>query len=79
MTLPRLPWRSILIGAVAAALFAAGWLGNGWRAGDPILLLADVLGRADQRAGDLAQYADAARVAGQKCERDYDALISTTP
>lgn len=41
---------------------------------DPVVLLADVLGRADQRAGDLAQYADAARIAGQKCERDYDAL-----
>jgi uncharacterized protein YdgA (DUF945 family) len=36
MTLPRLPWRSILIGAAAAALFAAGWLGNGWRLGEQI-------------------------------------------
>ena len=44
-------------------------------AGDALDLLADVLGRADQRAGDLAAYADAARIAGQQCERDYDALI----
>jgi hypothetical protein len=43
-------------------------------AGDPIGVLADVLGRADQRAGILAAYADAARISGQSCERDYDAL-----
>lgn len=43
-------------------------------AGDAIGVLADVLGRADRRAGLLAAYADAAHVAGLKCERDYDAL-----
>ncbi|MCO1358811.1 DUF2514 domain-containing protein [Burkholderia multivorans] len=43
-------------------------------AGDALDLLADVLGRADQRAGELAEYADRARIAGQQCERDYDAL-----
>ncbi|RQS88083.1 DUF2514 family protein [Burkholderia seminalis] len=43
-------------------------------AGDALDLLADVLGRADQRAGELAEYADQARIAGQQCERDYDAL-----
>ncbi|MDI9684323.1 DUF2514 family protein [Burkholderia cenocepacia] len=42
--------------------------------GDALDLLADVLGRIDQRAGDLAEYADRARIAGQQCERDYDAL-----
>jgi len=46
----------------------------GQAAGDPLDVLADVLGRADQRAGILAEYADAARVAGQACERAYDAL-----
>lgn len=40
------------------------------------LLIADVLGRADQRAGELAEYADRARIAGQQCERDYDALTT---
>ncbi|WP_175920404.1 DUF2514 family protein [Burkholderia pyrrocinia] len=45
-------------------------------AGDALDLLADVLGRADQRAGDLAEYADRARIAGKQCERDYDALIA---
>lgn len=43
-------------------------------AGDPIGVLADVFGRADKRAGILAEYADAARIAGAGCERDYDAL-----
>ncbi|MDN7488461.1 DUF2514 family protein [Burkholderia sp. AU45274] len=45
--------------------------------GDALDLLADVLGRADQRAGELAEYADRARIAGQQCERDYDALTAT--
>ena len=45
-------------------------------AGDAIGVLADVLGRADRRAGILASYADAARAAGLKCERDYDALTA---
>ncbi|WP_107314011.1 DUF2514 family protein [Burkholderia metallica] len=43
-------------------------------AGSALDLLADVLGRADQRAGELAEYADRARIAGQQCERSYDAL-----
>jgi hypothetical protein len=38
------------------------------------LLLADVLKRADQRAGDLAEAADQARARGVTCERAYDAL-----
>lgn len=41
---------------------------------DSIGMLADVLTRADRRAGILAEYADAARVAGEACERSYDAL-----
>ncbi|WP_269501126.1 DUF2514 family protein [Burkholderia sp. IMCC1007] len=45
-------------------------------AGDALDLLADVLSRADQRAGELAEYADSARIAGQQCERDYDALTA---
>lgn len=43
-------------------------------AGDAIGVLADVLGRIDQRAGELAAYADSARIAGQACERAHDAL-----
>lgn len=43
-------------------------------AGDPIRMLADVLGRADRRAGILAEIADASRIAGLACERAYDSL-----
>ncbi|WP_081636260.1 DUF2514 family protein [Pandoraea sp. SD6-2] len=43
-------------------------------AADPIGVLADVLGRADERAGKLAEFADAAHIAGLACERSYDAL-----
>lgn len=46
---------------------------------DAIGVLADVLGRADRRAGILAGYADAARIAGLKCERDYDSLTGAAP
>jgi hypothetical protein len=45
-------------------------------AGTAIVLQADVLGRADRRAGELAAYSDAARAAGLKCQADYDALTS---
>jgi len=37
-------------------------------------LLADVFNRIDDAAGQLAAYADAARIAGAACERSYDAL-----
>ncbi|USE78817.1 DUF2514 domain-containing protein [Cupriavidus gilardii] len=63
-----------------AELVAASRAGNpapasgGAAAGDTLGVLADVLSRADRRAGILAEYADAARIAGQACERAYDAL-----
>lgn len=65
-----------------AELVAAGRTGHSAptsgseAAGDPLGMLADVLERADRRAGILAEYADAARVAGQACERAYDALTT---
>jgi hypothetical protein len=46
----------------------------GTPAGDPIGVLADVLGRADARAGVLADLADRRYVAGRACEREYDKL-----
>lgn len=61
---------------VAASRKHPAAAGAGAPAGDPIMVLADVLGRADQRAGDLAAYADAARIAGGACERAYDSLTS---
>lgn len=44
--------------------------------GDALDLLANVLGQSDQRAGELAAYADTARIAGEQCERDYDAATA---
>ncbi len=38
------------------------------------LLLANLFSRADERAGELAEYADRARIAGHACERQYDSL-----
>jgi hypothetical protein len=54
-----------------------GAAGGGAPAGDPIGVLADVLGRADERAGVLAGIADQRGVAGAACERAYDALTVT--
>nr|WP_233869180.1 DUF2514 family protein [Paraburkholderia adhaesiva] len=52
---------------------------GGATTGDALDLLADVLSRADETAGELADYADRARIAGQQCERSYDALIAAPP
>ena len=41
-------------------------------------LLAELFRRADRRAGILAQDLDAARVAGQACERAYDSLTAVS-
>lgn len=38
-------------------------------------VLADLLGSAAERADKLAEQADAARIAGQLCERAYEALM----
>lgn len=43
-------------------------------AGSAAGMLADVLKRADDRAGILAEHADRARAAGLQCQRDYEAL-----
>lgn len=60
---------------VAAARNSAP-VGGSPSAGDPIGVLADVLSRADERAGKLAEFADAAHIAGLACERSYDALTA---
>jgi hypothetical protein len=46
-------------------------------AGDPIGVLAEVLGSADDFAGRVAAEADANRIAGLACERAYDSLAVT--
>jgi hypothetical protein len=49
-------------------------VGNSAPAGDPVMVLADVLGKVGDRSRLLAAYADAARRAGKQCEAAYDAL-----
>ncbi|EEE06842.1 MULTISPECIES: DUF2514 family protein [Burkholderia cepacia complex] len=44
--------------------------------GDALDLLADVLGRADEAAGELAKIADERGIAGKQCEADYDSLTN---
>ena len=49
---------------------------DGSPAADPAgLLLADLLGRIDQRAGELAAHADRSRIAGEACVASYKSLI----
>lgn len=60
--------------AARAALQRADAAERGAAGADPIGVLADVLGRADARAGQLAEIADRARISGRLCERSYDAL-----
>ncbi|AOI88961.1 DUF2514 family protein [Burkholderia pseudomultivorans] len=59
-----------LIGRVRDSATQAG----GQTTGDALDLLADLFGRADARAGDLAKIADERGIAGQQCQADYDAL-----
>jgi hypothetical protein len=39
------------------------------------MVLSDLLARADARAGELAKAYDQARIAGEQCVREYDALV----
>ncbi len=48
--------------------------GGGAPAEDPLYLLSDLLSRADERAGELAEFADRAHIAGRACEAAYDSL-----
>jgi chromosome condensin MukBEF ATPase and DNA-binding subunit MukB len=45
-------------------------------AGQTVDVLSDLLGRCVGRARELAEYADAARTAGETCEASYDALTT---
>jgi len=62
--------------ARCAASTVATSAATGKAASNPGMVLADLFGRADARAGELAQYADRARVAGAACERAYDGVRS---
>lgn len=71
--------REYAAGLAAAAACDPAPAAAGASAAGPGLLLAELLGRADQRAGVLAEYADQARIAGLACERAYDALTQAAP
>ena len=48
--------------------------GGGTPAEDPLFLLSDLLSRVDERAGELAEFADRAHIAGRACEIAYDSV-----
>ena len=48
--------------------------GGSTPAEDPLYLLSELLSRADERAGDLAEFADRAHIAGRACEAAYDSV-----
>lgn len=48
--------------------------GGSTPAEDPLFLLSDLLSRADERAGELADFADRSHIAGRACEAAYDSL-----
>ena len=56
------------------AMACATGTGEGKQSGDPIGVFAELLIRADQRAEAVAGYADRLRIAGESCERSYDAV-----
>lgn len=62
---------SLAAGAAADDPIAAGGCAT---AADSARVLAELQRRADDRAGVLAGYADAARIAGEACERAYLSL-----
>ncbi|KVA70965.1 hypothetical protein WM36_02120 [Burkholderia ubonensis] len=66
------------VAALVAGIRRSPAPAGGSSAGDALDLLADVLGRVDARAGELATIADERGIAGQQCERSYDALMGET-
>jgi len=63
------------VAALVADVRRAGAGAGSPATGNALDLLADVLGRTDERAGELAKIADERGIAGRQCERSYDALI----
>lgn len=72
----RLAARAAAAGACEGSQGAAA-AGDGAPTAGAGLVLAIVLGRADERAGELAAAYDAARIAGEACERAYQSVIDT--
>ncbi|MCQ0034202.1 DUF2514 family protein [Burkholderia glumae] len=57
----------------------AGTAAGSSATGDALDLLADLFGRADEAAGELAKIADERGIAGKQCERNYDTLKGRAP
>lgn len=70
----RLLQRARAVAARAPAGPAASAAGGGPTADSPADVLADVLGRCVAQLGVVAEFADRAHIAGQACERSYQAL-----
>lgn len=64
---------AVAAGRAAAACGSASQPG-GATGGDSIGVLADVLGRADERAGIVAEFADRTRIAHEACISEYGAV-----
>ncbi|MBR7961431.1 DUF2514 family protein [Burkholderia vietnamiensis] len=62
------------VAALVADIRRAGASAGSPATGDALDLLADVFGRSDETSGELARIADERGIAGQQCERSYDAL-----
>lgn len=69
-----LKWADEQVASIRAAAADTAAVSQRKAAADSARMLADVLGRADARAGVLAEYGDNAHIAGQLCVRQYDAL-----
>jgi hypothetical protein len=65
-----------LAASAGKACSNTGAASTGRTATTTAMVLADVFGRADQAAGELAAAYDRARIAGQTCEQAYKALSS---
>ncbi|WP_054077679.1 DUF2514 domain-containing protein [Pseudomonas amygdali] len=67
-----------LAAATRCAPVDTGAAQRGKAANRAAMVLSELLGRSDARAGELAKYADSARIAGQACERFVEELSNTT-
>lgn len=64
-----------LVASSRRATADTGSATGGAPTGDALGLLADLFGRADQRAGELAEIADQRGIAGATCQRLYESLM----
>ena len=67
------------VAAARATSANPGTAAPGETASDALDVLADMYASANQRAGEISAYADAARLAGLACEAAYGALTSSGP